>query len=65
MSEIEKMKRYIERTKMGNTASYQMRLRETMELAHASAETPVDIVCLAFEYGMAKGYRAAKSEVRA
>lgn len=38
MSEIEKMKKYIERTKM---------------------------IILAFNYGQAKGYRAAKAEGRA
>jgi len=43
MSEIEKMKRYIERTKMGRADNY----------------------ALAFDYGKAKGYRAAKAEGRA
>ena len=64
MTEIEKMKRYIERTKMGKN-HYQMNFQEALELARATAEMPIDIVCLAFEYGMAKGYLAAKSEVRA
>lgn len=64
MSEIEKMKRYIERTKISNDDFYQMNLIEMMDLAHAAAETPVDIVCLAFDYGKAKGYRAAKAEGR-
>ena len=65
MSEIEKMQRYIERTKVENGAFYQMNLREMLDLAHTAAETPVDVVCLAFEYGRAKGYRAAKAERRA
>lgn len=64
MSEIEKMKRYIERTKMEADNSYQMNIREMLDLANATVETPVEIVCLAFEYGKAKGYRAAKAEGR-
>lgn len=65
MSEIEKMKRYIERTKLNKNDLYQMNMREMLDLAHATAETPVEIVCLAFEYGKAKGYRAAKAKRRA
>ncbi len=64
MTEIEKMRRYIERTKVGKAGAYQMNLREMLDLAHTAAETPVDVVCLAFEYGRAKGYRAAKAERR-
>ena len=64
MSEIEKMKRYIERTTREADNSYQMNIREMLDLAHATVETPVEIVCLAFEYGKAKGYRAAKAEGR-
>ena len=64
MTEIEKMKRYIERTKMDKNSSYQMNFREMLELTYASAEIPADIVCLAFDYGKAKGYRAAKAERR-
>ncbi len=65
MSEIEKMQKYIERTKMENGHLYQMNMREMLDLAHTAAETPIDVVCLAFEYGKAKGYRAAKAEVKA
>lgn len=59
MSEIKKMKRYIERTNMKKGHSFQMNIRETLELAHAAKETPVDIICLAFDYGRVKGYRLA------
>ncbi len=65
MSEIEKMKRYIERSKkfpMGTP--YQMNLLEAFTLADMSAESATDAVCLAFEYGRAKGYRAAKVEMK-
>lgn len=65
MSEIEQMKRYIERTKMDKNPGYQMNVREMIELANAALEAPVDIVCIAFDYGQAKGYRMAKSEARA
>lgn len=65
MSEIEKMKRYIERTKMPKGNPYQMNMAEVLDLARATAETPFDIVYLAFNYGKAKGYRAAKAEGRA
>lgn len=65
MSEIEKMKRYIERTKADKMDAYQMNMREMLDLAHIAVETPVDVICLVFEYGRAKGYRAAKAERRA
>lgn len=65
MGEIEKMERYIKRTKASNMNAYQMNLREMLDLAHSAVEAPIDAVCLAFEYGRAKGYRAAKAERRA
>ena len=63
MSEIEKMKRYIERTKLNISAAspYQM---STRELFATSTLTVFDAVNLAFKYGQAKGYRAAKAEGR-
>ena len=63
MSEIEKIQRYIKRNKkfpMGTP--YQMNLLEMFSLADMSAESPADAICLAFDYGRAKGYRAAKAE---
>lgn len=69
MSEIEKMKRYIERTKMNDRLDslYRMNLAEAFELA-VQADTSSDLsfnaICLAFNYGKAKGYRAAKAEGR-
>ncbi len=65
MSEIEKIQRYIDRTKMDKSRRYQMNITEMFELADAALVTPVDIICVAFDYGRAKGYRAAKAEVRA
>lgn len=63
MTEIEKMKQYIERTKVKDDHDvYVMRAREVMTLL--SCNDPADAIGLAFDYGKAKGYRAAKAEVR-
>ena len=65
MSEIEKMQEYINKRESGSFPQgtrYQMNLGELLSLSHMS---PTDAVCLAFEYGRAKGYRAAKAEGRA
>lgn len=64
MSEIEKMQKYIKRTKMdiGTTSPYQLGTRQ----AFAVSDMPIiEAIFLAFNYGKAKGYRAAKAEVRA
>ncbi len=70
MSEIEKMKRYIARTKMktSDTGPYTMNMREAFELAHmagAGDALSIKAISMAFNYGQAKGYRAAKAEGRA
>lgn len=70
MSEIEKMKRYIERTKMNDRLDsfYRLNLAEAFELtmqADACSDLSFNAICLAFNYGKAKGYRAAKAERRA
>lgn len=68
MSEIEKMKRYIERTKMNVPTAYGMNVAEAFELskqAYVCGDLPIEMISLAFDYGKAKGYRAAKTEVRA
>ena len=65
MTEIEKIRRYIEQTKVDNGRRYDITITEMLDLAHAAAETPIEVVCLAFEYGKAKGYRASKARVRA
>lgn len=69
MSEIEKMKRYIERTRMSikNPLQYAMNMREAFELAHmvgTGDALSIEAISMAFNYGKAKGYRAAKAEVR-
>lgn len=65
MNELEQINRYIERTKMSNKKRYQMSLAETFAMALAAEDAPGRMVILAFRYGRAKGYRAAKAEVRA
>lgn len=66
MSEIEKMKRYIERTKMDKNYRFCMNFKEAVELSHMMRDTaiPAEIISLAFDYGKAKGYRSAKAEAR-
>ena len=70
MAEIEKMQKYIDRTKMNikNPLQYAMNLSEAFELAKQAidcGDLPIEMISLALNYGRAKGYRAAKAEVRA
>lgn len=64
MSEIEKIQRYIERTdiKTEGQDRYTINMLENFELVHKCNELPADAIAMAFEYGKAKGYRAAKAE---
>lgn len=67
MSKIEKMQKYIERTKMNvkNPLQYTIRMNEAFELVNMGSNDgilPIEAIFMAFEYGMAKGYRAAKAE---
>ncbi len=67
MSEIEKMKRYIERTKLDKNDRFYLDMDEAFELAwqaQTSSDAPLEVISLAFNYGKAKGYRAAKAEAR-
>ena len=68
MSEIEKMKRYIERTKMKKADRFYLDMAEAFELARQARDSSgvtLEVIALAFNYGKAKGYRAAKAERRA
>lgn len=66
MTEIEKMKRYIERTKMNGADNYCLVYGEAVELLHTATDgnSMFDIIALAFDYGKAKGYRAAKAKFK-
>ena len=61
MTEIEKMKRYISNTPKVSDR-YEVGTRQLIALMKGLSE--FDALDLAFEYGRAKGYRAAKAEVR-
>lgn len=63
MSVIEKMQRYIELTNVPENGRYQICVAEVLDLQMLASELPVRAVCLAFNYGRAKGYRMAKAEV--
>lgn len=68
MSEIERMQRYIERTKMKGADNYCLVYGEAVEMIQVGQDTIdglFDVISLAFNYGKAKGYRAAKAERRA
>ena len=63
MSEFEKIQRNTDKTHIKNRIYYDMRQQECGAIAKSSLGM-VEIVAMAFEFGMAKGYRAAKGEVR-
>lgn len=68
MSEIEKMKQYVDKTNIRESDRYQMKMTEWSALVNATqhgAEYSAGAIALAFNYGKAKGYRAAKAKVRA
>lgn len=65
MSNLEKMEKYIENTPMKHKNLYSLRLGEIMALYDAGNKELFRVVCLAFDYGMAKGYRMAKKEAKA
>ena len=66
MSEIEKMRRYIEQTKLPDDPhdKFCFCLGEMEEVGNFAQTDMFHALCLLFEYGKAKGYRAAKAEVR-
>ncbi len=67
MTEIEKMKRYISRTKTDKNDRFYLSWSEAMELSGEAVQTKdaaFRIIALAFNYGKAKGYRAAEAERR-
>ena len=66
MSEIEKIKRYIERTNIRPNLEYRYCMCwDDMAALLAQAEVSrFSAIDQAFKYGQAKGYRAAKAEAR-
>lgn len=63
MSEQERMQQYVQRAKIKNYQRYCMRFNELKALRELSESDICGALCLAFEYGAAKGYRAAKKAV--
>ncbi len=62
MSEIEKIKRYIDKHGVSRNSRYDASFKEV--LAIAKEMDPVNAVSFAFDYGRAKGYQIAKAEAR-
>lgn len=62
MTELEKIKAYIEKTNCDVERRYRLRFDEAAVMAK---QDPYHMVNLAFKYGKAKGYRAAKAEMKA
>lgn len=65
MDTIQTIIAYIRRSKIRNAKRYQMNLYELMELNKLGHTSPQEALCIAYDYGRAKGYRAAKAEARA
>ena len=64
MSRIEKMEKYIERTGDLGTM-YSLSMLEAQALVEIWKQNRIEAILLAFNYGRAKGYRAARKEARA
>ena len=60
VSVIDAMNAYIERTHLGNTARYEIVDSELQELNKLLTINRFNALMLAFNYGLAKGYRKAK-----
>lgn len=69
MDTIQKIERYIESEKNKRFAGYQMSFQELNQLWDMAYRDnnngAMYAIYLAFDYGRAKGYRAAKAEMRA
>lgn len=62
MSEIEKIKQYICKNVVPNSQRYSMSMNEAIAVAHELDR--IEAIEIAFIYGKAKGYKAAKAEMR-
>ena len=60
---IEQIKRYIERTRIPEDLTLRFQLTAG-ELGALGELTRFDMICLAFDFGKAKGYRMRKQEAR-
>lgn len=66
IGQVEKIERYIEKTTLSPDISrrYQIESAEAFALLDAMKDSPYITIQTIFEYGRAKGYRAAKAEAR-
>lgn len=63
MTEQERMLRYTLRTKIKNSDRYTLRINEAQALFALGEADMAHAICLAYDYGMARGYHARKNEV--
>ena len=61
---IDKIEQYISSRKIYNRSCYQLTLEELRVLKDLSGESAVAALCLAYDYGRAKGWQAARAERR-
>ena len=59
---IDKIEQYISSRKIYNRSCYQLTLEELRVLNDLSGESAVAALCLAYDYGRAKGWQAARAE---
>ena len=62
MTEIERIKRYIDKYGAPSNPRYDTSVKEVFALAQGMGV--IEAISMAFNYGKAKGYRAAKAERR-
>lgn len=62
MSELEKIQGYINSTNLPSLDRYEMRVCDT--IAISGIEGTFNQIIMAFEYGRAKGWRAAKASTK-
>lgn len=63
MSELEKIERYIQNTKIkGMRDNYDLSTKEVFAMKLLCANRPIEALYMAFQFGRVKGYRAANKE---
>lgn len=63
MNEIEKIRAYIARNPIPRPDLDELSFTEAAELSHALDMTFTGALCLAYDYGRAKGYHTARAEL--
>ena len=64
MTQIERVEKYVEATRIGNVEHYDMHYGEINELYELARKDLWRAFSLVFKYGRAKGYRAARAMQR-